>query len=59
MGGSGNGYHCNSLLYHASDDTYTIGDRNPSSFVKVSRAVDPPPLLSSVSPDGCPNPDSR
>jgi hypothetical protein len=37
MGGSGNGYHCNSLLYHASDDTYTIGDRNPSSFVKVSR----------------------
>jgi len=38
MGGSGNGYHCNSLLYHEADDTYTIGDRNPSSFVKVSRA---------------------
>lgn len=38
MGGSTNGYHCNSLLYHESDDTYTIGDRNPSSFVKVSRA---------------------
>jgi hypothetical protein len=38
MGGSGNGYHCNSLLYHESDDSYTIGDRNPSSFVKVTRA---------------------
>jgi hypothetical protein len=37
MGGSGNGYHCNSILYHESDDSYTIGDRNPSSFVKVTR----------------------
>jgi hypothetical protein len=41
MGGSGNGYHCNSLLYHESDDSYTIGDRNPSSFVKVTRAGKP------------------
>jgi hypothetical protein len=41
MGGSGNGYHCNSILHHESDDTYTIGDRNPSSFVKVSRAGTP------------------
>jgi hypothetical protein len=38
MGGSGNGYHCNSILHHASDDTYTLGDRNPSSFVKVTRS---------------------
>jgi len=36
--GSGEGYHCNSILYHPSDDTYTIGDRNPSVFVKVSRS---------------------
>jgi hypothetical protein len=38
MGGSTNGYHCNSLLHHEADDTYTIGDRNPNLFVKVSRA---------------------
>ncbi|MBN2573949.1 MAG: aryl-sulfate sulfotransferase [Deltaproteobacteria bacterium] len=41
MSGSANGYHCNSILYHESDDTYTIGDRNPSCFVKVSRAGKP------------------
>lgn len=38
MGGSGNGYHCNAILYHPGDDSYTIGDRNPNVFVKVSRA---------------------
>ena len=41
MGGSTVGYHCNSLLYHEADDTYTIGDRNPSAFVRVSRAGKP------------------
>jgi hypothetical protein len=38
MGGSTIGYHCNSVLYHESDDSYTIGDRNPSTFVRVSRS---------------------
>jgi len=40
--GSGTGayaqYHCNSILYHASDDSFTIGDRDPSLYVKVSHA---------------------
>ncbi len=35
LGGGGNSYHCNSILYHAEDDTYTIGDRNPNLYVKV------------------------
>ncbi len=35
MGGGSNTYHCNSILYHPSDDTYTIGDRNPNLYVKV------------------------
>ncbi len=35
FGGSGNTYHCNSILYHQEDDTYTIGDRNPNLYVKV------------------------
>lgn len=36
MGGSGgNTYHCNSILYHAEDDTFTISDRNPNLYVKV------------------------
>lgn len=33
-GGSGT-YHCNSILYHPADDSYTIGDRNPNLYVKV------------------------
>jgi hypothetical protein len=33
--GGSNTYHCNAILYHASDDTYTIGDRNPNLYVKV------------------------
>jgi hypothetical protein len=31
-------YHCNSILYHASDDSFTIGDRDPNLYVKVSEA---------------------
>ena len=41
MGGGSNTYHCNSLLYHESDSSYTIGDRNPNVFVKVSRSGQP------------------
>ena len=29
-------YHCNSILYHPVDDTFTIGDRYPNLYVKVS-----------------------
>jgi hypothetical protein len=35
--GSLSGYHPNAIHYHPSDDTYTISDRNPNLFVKVSR----------------------
>jgi len=28
-------YHSNSILYHAADDSFTIGDRNPNLYVKV------------------------
>jgi hypothetical protein len=35
MGGGGNTYHCNSILYHPSDDSYTIGDRNPNLYLKA------------------------
>jgi hypothetical protein len=31
-------YHCNSILYHAADDSFTIGDRYPNLYVKVSHA---------------------
>lgn len=39
-GGAGNAarYHCNSILYHPADDSFTIGDRYPSLYVKVSHA---------------------
>jgi hypothetical protein len=36
-GGGGSSYHANSLHYHPKDDSYTIGDRNPNAYVKVSR----------------------
>jgi Arylsulfotransferase (ASST) len=29
-------YHCNSILYHPADDSFTIGDRFPNLYVKVS-----------------------
>jgi hypothetical protein len=35
LGGGNSSYHCNSIMYHADDDTYTIGDRNPNLYVKV------------------------
>jgi hypothetical protein len=38
LGGGSNAYHCNSVLYHEADDSYTIGDRYPNLFVKVTRA---------------------
>ncbi|HEY7376227.1 MAG TPA: aryl-sulfate sulfotransferase, partial [Polyangia bacterium] len=41
LGSGSNTYHCNALLYHPADDSYTIGDRNPSLFVKVTRAGRP------------------
>ncbi|HEV8549740.1 MAG TPA: aryl-sulfate sulfotransferase, partial [Polyangiaceae bacterium] len=37
-GGGTNTYHANALHYHANDDSYTIGDRNPNLFIKVTRA---------------------
>jgi len=38
VGGSTNSYHCNSILYHSTDDSFTIGDRNPNLYVKCSHA---------------------
>lgn len=32
-----NTYHSNSIIYHPYDDSYTISDRNPNLYVKVSR----------------------
>ena len=32
-----NGYHTNAIHYYPSDNTYTLGDRNPNLYVKVSR----------------------
>jgi len=31
-------FHTNAVHYYASDDSYTLGDRNPNLYVKVSRA---------------------
>ena len=31
-------YHCNSILYHPADDSFTVGDRDPNLYVKVSHA---------------------
>lgn len=33
----GIGFHANSILYHPSDESYTISDRYPNLYVKVSR----------------------
>jgi hypothetical protein len=35
FGGTSGKFHCNSIHYHAADDSYTIGDRNPNLYVKV------------------------
>ncbi len=37
MGGGRLGYHANSVQYHPSDDSYTVGDRNPNLFIKLTR----------------------
>lgn len=34
-GGSAS-FHANSIHYHMADDSYTVGDRNPNLFVKLS-----------------------
>ena len=34
---STNRYHTNAIHYYPSDNTYTLGDRNPNLYVKVSR----------------------
>ena len=31
-------FHTNSIHYYPADNTYTLGDRNPNLYVKVSRA---------------------
>jgi len=33
-----NTFHTNAIHYYARDDSYTIGDRNPNLFAKLSRA---------------------
>jgi hypothetical protein len=33
-----NTFHTNAIHYYKRDDTYTMGDRNPNLYVKVSRA---------------------
>jgi hypothetical protein len=30
-------YHTNAIVYYPESDTYTLGDRNPNAFVKLSR----------------------
>ncbi|HVV49730.1 MAG TPA: arylsulfotransferase family protein, partial [Polyangia bacterium] len=35
---SATSYHANSILYHVTDDSFTIGDRYPNLYVKVSQA---------------------
>jgi hypothetical protein len=37
--GGGNSFHANAIHYHKYDDSYTISDRNPNLFVKISRAT--------------------
>ncbi len=41
LGAGSNTYHANSIQYYAADDSYTIGDRNPNMFVKVTRSGTP------------------
>jgi hypothetical protein len=36
LGAGSNAYHANSILYHADDDSFTISDRNPNLFIRVS-----------------------
>ncbi len=41
IGASTASYHSNSISYHVADDTYTIGDRNPNLYVKVTHGGQP------------------
>ncbi|MBN2193516.1 MAG: hypothetical protein JW751_11935 [Polyangiaceae bacterium] len=41
IGGGSHTFHANALLHHPVDNTYTIGDRNPNVFVKVTRSGQP------------------
>jgi hypothetical protein len=41
LSGSAHSYHSNSLHYYPADDSFTIGDRNASAFVKVSATGTP------------------
>jgi len=41
-GGSSNSYHVNSVAYLATDDSFTMGDRNPNFYIKVTHAGTPP-----------------
>jgi len=34
---SGPGFHANSILYHPADDSYTISDRYPNIYIKLTR----------------------
>jgi len=36
--GTRTSYHANSVAYHVLDDTYTVGDLDSASFVKLTRA---------------------
>ncbi len=38
LGGGSGTFHANSIHYHMKDDSYTVGDRNPNLFVKLSHA---------------------
>lgn len=38
LAGGGMTFHANSIHYHPTDDSYTVGDRNPNLFVKLSHA---------------------
>lgn len=38
FGGGTNRFHANAIVYNAWDDSFTIADRNPNLFVKVSRS---------------------
>jgi hypothetical protein len=38
LGGGAGTFHANSIHYHQKDDSYTVGDRNPNLFVKLSHA---------------------
>jgi hypothetical protein len=56
IGGGTNTYHPNNILYHEADDSYTVGDRNPHLFVKISRTTGKPIWQMGGSCTGAPAP---